>query len=258
MAWHDEPAHPFAGIAEKLKRANENIINLDREIAEFFEKCPYPVIPDVDSEEWQSAVDYHKNLVIPLYASVLCGEIVHHLRSCLDHVVWHFSSTRYRLEFENAIEFPVLRAEPLPKDKPRQYDRKIKGVSNPSVLSLIGDMQPYKRVSGVEDDPILIVHDMDRFDKHRELAIVASCAGVAIPPGTSMEAVRAIVKSSQGEAVTEAERRLAGRTINQNAKVAPQIAFPKFGKRKNQFVIPSLFQLSQAIFDRVDLFASEV
>jgi hypothetical protein len=258
MAWHEEPNHPFAGIAEKLKRSHENIKNLNVEIDGFFKACKYPVIPNANSEGWQEAVDYHSNLVIPLYCSVLSGEIVHHLRSCLDHIVWHFSSAEYRLKSENSIEFPVFREKPIAKDELARYERKAKGITNPKVASLIADMQPYQRGSDAEDDPICIVHDLDRFDKHRELAIVSSCATVFIPPGTSIDAVRAIVKQREGEAVTDAERELARRTINQDCKVLPQVAFAKFGKRKNQLVIPSLLQLHNIVMGSIDLFEREI
>jgi hypothetical protein len=84
--------HPFHGITEKLRRADENIVSLHGEILKFFGESKYPTIPHPDAEEWQEAVDYHKELRIPKRFGVLSGEIVHHLRSCLDHIVWHFSS----------------------------------------------------------------------------------------------------------------------------------------------------------------------
>src|ERR1700691_3819144 len=96
MTWLTDDNHPFAGIAEKLKRANQNIINLNAEAVGFFEKSKYPVIPDTNSEHWQDAVDYHKQLPIPKRFSVLTGEVVHHLRSCLDHIVWIFSHATAR------------------------------------------------------------------------------------------------------------------------------------------------------------------
>jgi hypothetical protein len=115
-------------------------------------------------------------------------------------------------------------------------------------------MQPYKRGSDAESDPVSIVHDLDRFDKHRELAIVVSCANVLLPPNTSFEAVLAVTKSSQGEALTSAEFALVSTTLKQNAKVLPQIAFPHLGKWKVQSVVPMLSQLHEAIFKRVDSF----
>src|SRR6266704_2774678 len=45
MVWTTDPDHPFAGIAEKLKRADENIVDLHKEILRFFKICKYPVIP---------------------------------------------------------------------------------------------------------------------------------------------------------------------------------------------------------------------
>jgi hypothetical protein len=189
---------------------------------------------------------------------VLSGEIVHHLRSCLDHVIWHFSSPSYRRECENAIEFPVYRKQPLTKEKLAGYDRKIKGVTNPNVLSLVGKLQPYKRGSDAVDDPISIVHDMDRFDKHRELAIVVSCANMTFRAGTSVQSIHAIMKHRKGEGLTSTEFAMAQKAIKNDAKVSPQVAFPQFGKRKDYFVAPALSQLHEAIVDRIDLFASEV
>lgn len=87
-----DPEHPFHGIACKLKRVDENIINLNDEIDRFFKECKYPIIPHPNNEQWQNAVNYHRELRIPLRFSVLAGEVIHHLRACLDHVVWHFST----------------------------------------------------------------------------------------------------------------------------------------------------------------------
>ena len=254
MPWTEDPPHAFAGIVEKLKRSHENIIDLHRGIGAFFKASKYPILPDVNSKEWQESLDYHRGLAIPPRFSVLSGEIVHHLRSCLDHIAWHFSCAEYRLEGENAIEFPVFPKEPLTKKEIRRYERKVKGITNPKVLNLIRDMQPYNRGSDAESDPLCIVHDMDRFDKHRELAIVNSCASVIIPASAGIEVVIAVAKYSQGEILSDAERAVVHRTVKQNSKVSPQIAFAKFGQRKDQFVVPCLLQLHDAVFKKIELF----
>ena len=41
MHWTEDDDHPFAGIAEKLKRADENIVNLNDEILTFFKLSKY-------------------------------------------------------------------------------------------------------------------------------------------------------------------------------------------------------------------------
>lgn len=258
MPWTNDAFHPFAGILEKLKRANENIVNLNIEISDFFKGCKYPVIPNPNSQEWQEAVNYHKSLVIPLRCSVLSGEIIHHLRSCLDHVAWHFSSAQRRTESENAIEFPVFREVPAKKDELSRYERKVKGITNPLVLDLIKKMQPYNRGRDPEDDPLCIVHDLDRFDKHRELNLISSCAQVTIYPHSELGARLAFAKHSQGETLTVSELALMSKALNHDVEVSPQVAFAQFGKRKDQFVIPGLTQLHKAIFQRIDLFADLV
>lgn len=260
MAWHDDLKHPFAGIAEKLKRTDENIGNLNREIDSFFAASKYPVIPDPDAKEWQEAVNYHRNLAIPVRFAVLCGEVVHHLRSCLDHVAWYFSGVTYRRDHENAIGFPVLVDSPSTKDEFASYNRKIKGITNANVSHLIGQLQPYQRGNDAISDPLCIVHDMDRFDKHRELVIIISCANVTFPPGTILDTrvIDALSKHSKGEAPSPSELAVMRSAIKKNAKVAPQIAFAEVGKWKSQPVIPVLTQLSYAIRNTVDIFAGEV
>jgi hypothetical protein len=255
MPWTDDPTHPFAGIVEKLKRANENICNLHSEIVAFFKAGQYPVMFDVNSKEWQEAPDSHRSRTIPKRFSVLSGEVIHQMRSCFDHIMWHFSSAEYRIRGENAIEFPVFRKEPIAKDEISRFERKVKGITNLKVISLIRNMQPYNGGSNAESDPICIVHDMDRFDKHRELAIVVSCAAVIVPANAGKEVALAMAKYSQGQTVSEAELTLVHQTIKKNSIVSPQIAFAKFGERKDQFVVPGLLQLHEAIFKRIDLFA---
>ena len=43
------------------------------------------------------------------------GEIIHHLRSSLDHIAWLLSSEKYRREHETAIAFPICTDEPIEK-----------------------------------------------------------------------------------------------------------------------------------------------
>ena len=142
--------HPFAGIYKKLERADENIVSLNNEIVQFFKESKYPIIPDIRDKSWQDAVYYHRDLEVPKRFSVLAGEIIHHLRSCLDHIVWHFSSDAARLLHENALEFPVFFTPPLTKDELSRYNRKIKGITQTKVLTIIERLQPYHRGTDAE------------------------------------------------------------------------------------------------------------
>jgi hypothetical protein len=241
MVWHDDPDHPFAGIAEKLKRAEQNIVNLKAEIDLFVQGGEYPVLPHPNSEEWEKAKAYHRDKRIPLRFSVLAGEVVHHLRSCFDHVVWHFSAGRVTTRNENAIEFPVLDSDPAGnKNKVGEYNRKIQAIANPDVIALIKKMQPYEVGSHIANHALLIIHNMDRFDKHRELVIVSSIISVEYPPD-AIDFIRKAQMYIQGE-LPPAEHLALGRAL-QNYKPSPGVAFRKFGEWRAYPVVKGLSEL---------------
>src|SRR5579884_4057403 len=121
------PEHPFAGIWVRLQRAEENIVNLEHEIYRFFQECKYPVMPDPKDQRWEEAIKYQTTLPIPKRFSVLAGEVAHHLRSCLDHIVWIFSNDSYRRERESSIQFPVL-IEPPDANALKKFERQVGGI----------------------------------------------------------------------------------------------------------------------------------
>ena len=254
MAWNDDPKHPFAGIAERLKRADQNMINLESEVNLFMQSGEYPVIPHPDTEEWKKAILYHKDKPIPLRFAVLVGEIVHHLRSCFDHIIWHFSDAESRTK-PGGLEFPVFKTEPTEKKEIELYARKIKGVSNADVLTLIREMQPYGAGANVANHLLLVIHDMDRFDKHRELVIVDSGLQVFFPMD-NVELRRKADLYSQGK-LPESEHLILGRAIK-DYQAAPSISFREFGNHRPYAVIKGLAELCVATRDAVDRFADFV
>jgi hypothetical protein len=190
--------------------------------------------------------------------SVLAGEAVHHLRSCLDHIVWHFSSSDARLKHCNVIEFPIFEIKPDPLDKKevKRYERKVQGITNVKVLNLIEQTQPYNAGTDPADDSLLIVHNMDRFDKHRELVIVDCSAEITFPP-TMDDLWRKAELYSQGK-LTQSDRPAFGQALKDYAKVTPGVAFRQFGKRKTYPVILGLSELWRAISEVAAIFATQV
>ena len=73
-----------------------------------------------------------------------------------------------------------------------------------------------------------------------------------------MECIVSIMAYRQGKTLSAAQLAAAQRTIKNDAKVHPQIAFDKFGNRKDQFVIPALAQLLNTICNVTDLFVKEI
>jgi hypothetical protein len=256
MVWHEDPNHPFAGIAEKLKRADQNIGNLHAEIGVFFKRGKYPVLPHPDDKRWQEAVDYHRSKPIPVRFGVLAGEIIHHLRSSLDHIVWHFSSDEARLKAQNVIEFPLFESKPLSKEDIQRYNRKIQGITNTQTLTWIEEMQPYNAGTDVADDPLLIVHNMNRFDKHRELIIVDSSALIHFPASMG-EITQEVALYTQGKLPVSGHA-AATQAVKDHGIVTPQVAFRQFGKRQAQPVIAGLLELFNEVSTLVGVFATQV
>jgi hypothetical protein len=243
----------FAGIVEKLKRANENIVNLHIEIGNFFEGSKYPVIPQENSQATLEAIQYHKRLEIPLRFGVLSGEIIHHLRSCFDHIAWGFSSATYRRDHPKKIEFPVLEARPIDKDSIHRYQRAIKGIRRKAVRGLIEQFQPYN-TPDPRDSPLFILHDMDITDKHRELVLCYSKAMADVPfPVLREWKSRNLIPSEKGGHVESLTPELV-REFKKHAKVVPQIAFSNFGRRTTEPVVPALMELYNFVNNTMLLF----
>jgi len=233
----------FDGIEQKLKRADENIRNLNREIKRFFKKGKYPILPHKNKQVLLQAIAYHRERRIPLRLSVLVGEIVHHLRSCLDHVVWLFSSEAYRRTGYWKIEFPVFETRPVDKDRIARYEGKVKGISNLTVLRLIEGLQPYNRLG--TDSPLLILHNMDIIDKHRELVLCFSSGRLEISKGVLNPYLARHPDISAADLAVK---------LKDYGKVVPQISFRNFGGREVQPVVPGLYELLSFVKEQVRIF----
>lgn len=226
----------FDGIAQKLCRSKENIRNLEVEANRFFQQSEYPIICDKNKQLIREALEYHKDRPVPLSFGVLAGEIIHHLRSILDHIVWQFSDPIYRQTHMKWIEFPILETRPAPKELFTRYERKIKGITKPLIRNLIEDLQPYNSRDPI-DSLLLIIHNYDIIDKHRELVVVASAGAIQFP----MEALARYIQHQCGlpgslpvDLKGEFER---------HGDIVPQIAFNEFGRAKSEPVVQALSEL---------------
>lgn len=237
---------PFRGIYERLKRTDQNIHNLDVEIAGFIDGGEYKIMPYGDAELVLKAAAYHRDRPIPLRFSVLAGEIIHHLRSCLDHLAWRLSTGASR-----TIEFPIFKRRPVQEKELARYKGKISGIINPDALRIIEGLQPYNFPNPYAV-PLAIVHDMDIMDKHKELLLCVSSATAQIVATASPDVERYF-----------RNKRYVGNDIfadlaselKKHAQVIPQVSFGQFGGRKSEPIIPALVYLAKSVRDAILLFA---
>jgi len=240
----------LAGIREKLNRANENIFNLNSEISLFLKAGPDGGIAKGNQKALEKWRDFHDERKIPPRFAVLAGEIVHHLRSCLDHIAWMLSSDEYRRTNETAIAFPILTVAPSNKKAQSSYNRNIKGITGAAARGLIEELQPYRSANPI-DDPLAIVHDLDRIDKHRDLVLVVPTFDMLINFPWRMLSTKMIgggLETGENAFVGESEHEI-------KLQLSSHIAFAEIGGRKNQPVIPALTELANKIGDVLGRFS---
>jgi len=243
----------FEGIKEKLKRSHENVLNLQIEVNRFFEESKYPSLPQDNMKLLAEAMEYHRQRAIPLRFSVLVGEIAHHLRSCLDHIVWQFSSESYRREHLKRIEFPILETRPIDKDSAKRHEGKIKGITNSGVLDLIEKLQPYNSPNPIES-ALLAIHNIDITDKHRELVLCFATGAVEVPPEVAARIVAKYAPRYQKGTLGTAFESEVHQEFQNNAKIVPTISFSNFRGREFEAVMPAIMELNNEIVRIVSRF----
>lgn len=164
--------HPLDGIWEKFRRAKELTDSLEEVIQAFAQSDEFWV----DDAPGKKPTE-HRLVVygppVPLRISVLAGEIIHHLRSVLDHMI-------RQLVLANG-EKPERQAFPV-CDSPKAFLKQKNGESlqgvSAAARSLIDSFQPYHVPSGFEWSLLWVLHRMDIEDKHRLLTVVTANAAV--------------------------------------------------------------------------------
>ncbi len=260
--------HPLDSARHRLERADQNIRDLHAEIIEFL--APYPplgfsvinkevVFKDEDRQARFDVLREHaKQSAIPRF-SVLAGEIIHHLRSAFDHVAWQLSCPEARLRFPNSIEFPVCAARPracswTPEEtKHSRYCGKIQGILSVTALARIYGLQPYTGTDR-RNHPLLLIHDMDRFDKHRELVVTTNIVQVDLSANV-FERFRTVKDpASGGQHILSL---MWPPKVDMGGEIRAEIAFAKLGGRENEAIIQSLQDLLRFAVNSVELFAEE-
>jgi hypothetical protein len=258
--------HPLHSARERLKRANENILNLNSEVNEFLAPFPSikwtgdtPPVTDANQKSFDVLRKYAQSSdTLPRF-SVLAGEIIHHLRCAFNHVIWQLSSDEARVNFGSKIEFPVEVDPPECKLKftgkvqHSIFCGKVKGVTSLTALARIDELQPYKR-RDPNNSPLLFIHDLDRFAKHRELRVVIPEIGMWVQ-GRGVQPIITVKESATGEVVF---RGPAGPPeMEMHAELAAQVTFAEFSERKGDPLIKFLNDLLSFTSNAVESFADE-
>src|SRR4051812_20705926 len=102
-----------------------------------------------------------------------------------------------------------------------------------------------------------MVHDMDRFSKHRELPLVITSIIMKVA-SDNPEMHAAIWAHTQGRKLSTRENALVTLAVQQNPNPRLGIAFPQFGTRKTQAIVPSLSQLLNHVVGICETFSARM
>ncbi|HEY5198486.1 MAG TPA: hypothetical protein VIJ51_15805 [Solirubrobacteraceae bacterium] len=159
----------------KVDRADELMEELGSKWLAFLRSNPYPHWVDDGAEPGWKHVSIDFPECAPLWCGVVAGEIAHDLRSALDHIAWREAVEKLgdvkARSHERQIAFP-LRATPA-----SFKDAAVLPWVDPNAAALMERHQPYQPWQGVGPNPLGLLHEFNRLDKHHAIHV-----GVGVGP----------------------------------------------------------------------------
>jgi len=171
----------LAGIRQKLLRAQSQLDSLTFDMGAFTDNMPYPLgdpRPNADRTKWVIPLKLQRPL--PLVWSVVLGEIVHDLRSALDHTIFQLTLDYTGKELEGT-GFPISdnpgnwqqRGGPKTPDNPQRFAMhsamyQMRGVGK-GVVEYVRRLQPYTPPNDPHLSAMWALHLLWNQDKHRLL-----------------------------------------------------------------------------------------
>jgi hypothetical protein len=162
------------GIRLKTKRARNQIKGLKAEIDAFIDRKPYIPRVKFDPKAHLLIASAHVNKPPDPMWGVQIGEIIHNLRSALDHLVWELAFPKSMEVTKN--QFPIFMNESGFRKRASDGEF-LKGVST-KAIRIIKSEQPFPKVDGGTGEgtksPLWHLHELSNADKHRILHVTGT------------------------------------------------------------------------------------
>ena len=227
---------PVEQIKEKLKRANEHLMQLEGELETFQNEAPYGPISNYNAEQAKAFRDLWEKRAIPPRFPVIAGEVLQQLRSSLTYL--HVALiVRDGNVPDTRSQFPIFSTKPTePKDIAR-YETQVRGITRRKVLAAIKRHQPYTRRTRFDGKKWLsLLGGMSNIDKHEAVVLCIAVVGPRIRSTSSVPGVGGWEIES-GHREHGAERAvplpLGGECVevmDVERTFIAYVAFPKFGR----------------------------
>lgn len=159
--------HRLAGVIEKFNRAKGQFDELRHEMDAFFNKEPSPhfSVGEFDLDAWEWVMRFQVREETPLRFGVILGDVVHNLRSALDHLICQVTLLDSDGNADCAkTQFPI--ASKSEQQFESMADHRIPDLS-PEHRAAVKRMQPYNAGDKAPAHSLAVLADLSNADKHR-------------------------------------------------------------------------------------------
>jgi hypothetical protein len=164
----------LAGVDAKLRRADVHLADLGTAIDAFLSEDNYRFVghqvPDPETGYEHRIISLEVDQFPPddVWGPMI-GDVVHNLRSALDHLSWEIANAESRRRSPRGIEFPIFFTHPEDdRSVRREFRRKLSHI-RPEFHAVIERAQPY--VTRDLHHPLWLLNQLWNVDKHRTLHI---------------------------------------------------------------------------------------
>lgn len=167
----------FDSARAKTNRARKQANALKEIFESFYKSKPYTFRQELYPEVGEKRLIFY-TIPLPLEWSVIIGEIVHDLRSALDHAIYELTciesgTPAYKTEFP-VFEDEILYLQANKRGEPTRRSGlyKIQGIKDTRRQAIIKGLQPFefrKTHKPTEYPIIAFIHELNIVDKHRTL-----------------------------------------------------------------------------------------
>ena len=145
---------------QKIDRATQHITELS---GLFLKRKPFTYVLETDILTGERATFAKKNKLVVDEASGISGDIVHNLRSSLDHAYWKIVSPFAGTQAEKkAIQFPFSKTKGKLKEA---ISNRLADRVSPTFFKALLDLQPHGEPGG--NELLYMIHELDIIDKHQ-------------------------------------------------------------------------------------------
>lgn len=170
--------YPPDGVRLKLARAQQHLDELRTEIDAFFEDPPFRYVLHADEAGLNFALVGYLTHGLPEMLPLIIGDSLQNMRVALDHLAWALAESTGE-EPPHHTSFPIYlnpdafhERSKAGKATSRSGLRRIEALPE-EAQPIIETLQPYHS-EDPELDPLWILNEYSRIDRHRKLSVMYS------------------------------------------------------------------------------------